>query len=358
MAWDDKRFSDQYSAAKAVLAKSKDFNPEWQKLIDGLYRLMMPTGFLGGRAEYLNDLRRQIKTSSNNGKICPADEAILRACACWLDAMPATFDAAGRARAAALKFLMHTYLMRERGGHKVWILSLPNAFNDWPHWELQTGSAQQVCQLLLAHEERFSAEQKKHLSNASQEALRWCHKAKILLSSAATNMVARKTVKRWFADENSTDDQLTATISTLLAGFKSLIFTLNKGLLITDFPTLRNAKPGSMEYDLLMLSAFVWPTSDREALSVVYVEDAFFNGNRDLPGQAYWTRILIHELSHLICNTCDVDNVRYAWYGIGPNRARFSAEKALSNADSWAFFAGDCANALDASAVAIALRQR
>ena len=60
--------------------------------------------------------------------------------------------------------------------------------------------------------------------------------------------------------------------------------------------------------------------------------------------QANWTRIVVHELSHLISGTVDHDD-RYAHSGIGVH-AGFPASKAINNADSWAFFAADCAGVL------------
>ena len=84
-------------------------------------------------------------------------------------------------------------------------------------------------------------------------------------------------------------------------------------------------------------------------MDVVYVESAFFDdlAGNVLRGQANWTRILVHELSHLVCGTHDVNDghVRYAWSGIGPH-AGYPGTATIRNADNWAFFAADCAGAL------------
>ncbi|HEY9023137.1 MAG TPA: M35 family metallo-endopeptidase, partial [Burkholderiaceae bacterium] len=97
-----------------------------------------------------------------------------------------------------------------------------------------------------------------------------------------------------------------------------------------------------------------------EGMDVVYVEGAFFDdlAGNVLRGQANWTRILVHELSHLVCGTHDVNDgqSRYAWSGIGPHAGYPSAET-IRNADNWAFFAADCAGALTAGQRATALRR-
>jgi hypothetical protein len=83
-------------------------------------------------------------------------------------------------------------------------------------------------------------------------------------------------------------------------------------------------------------------------MDVVYIESSFFkNGGNVLAGQKNWTRIMVHELSHLVCGTTDVDNgnARYAWYGIGPH-AGYPGSDCIRNAENWAFFAADCAGQL------------
>ena len=56
---------------------------------------------------------------------------------------------------------------------------------------------------------------------------------------------------------------------------------------------------------------------------------------------------MLHELTHLVCGTTDVENgdSRYAWYGIGPH-AGYPGAECVTNADNWAFFAADCAGVL------------
>lgn len=95
-----------------------------------------------------------------------------------------------------------------------------------------------------------------------------------------------------------------------------------------------------------------------EGMDVVYVESNFFT--RDSGGvifdQDNWTRIIVHELSHLVAGTVD-HHARYAHSGIGVHPG-FSAYKAVNNADSWAFFAADCAGVLTAGHRLQALAER
>lgn len=70
-----------------------------------------------------------------------------------------------------------------------------------------------------------------------------------------------------------------------------------------------------------------------------------------LSGPKNWARIIVHELTHLDCSTTDEN---YAWAGIRPGK-NITTEQAVKNADSWAYFAADCANALTESEIKNAL---
>jgi hypothetical protein len=123
---------------------------------------------------------------------------------------------------------------------------------------------------------------------------------------------------------------------------------LNKGnFIVTDWVPFRGTSDVD-EADFLASEAFTF-AGNHEGMDVVYIESNFFvdNPGNILPGQANWTRIIVHELSHLVCGTDDVQNgqARYAWYGIGPH-AGYPGAECARNADNWAFFAADCAGAL------------
>lgn len=81
-------------------------------------------------------------------------------------------------------------------------------------------------------------------------------------------------------------------------------------------------------------------------IRVVYIESAFFADKNVLGGKKNWTRILVHEMAHV---ELGVDDHRYAHDALGmkPERSNFSTDTCLDNAESWAFFAADCAGAVD-----------
>jgi hypothetical protein len=198
--------------------------------------------------------------------------------------------------------------------------------------------------------------QKKDLIAATQHSLAWCQRTNMILSQAGSKSDRNKAaalaiVQRWFADPSTTQTELDKYIATLSTGFKSITSTLNKGsMILTDWVPLRSASTAD-EIKFLNSEAFTF-ASHYEGLDVVYIEKSFFTNHPGnvINGSRNWTRILVHELTHLVCGTQDVNKgqTRYAWYGIGPH-AGFLGSDAIKNADSWAFFCADCAGALTKS---------
>lgn len=354
MAWHDQRFSDQYKAAQQTLKNSASFDGDWKSLVESLHKLLTDTGFDTGRASALNDLRKKVTQGASKGFLrghakITADEGILQGANATSDKATAIPDQAARQRAAALKFLQHVYLLKRFGSHKVWVHSLPNEFDDWAHQALDVQDAGKIKRLLRADNERFTAAQKRDLSDATQMALRWCHLTLTVLVGAGAKKPKDKhvaLVKRWFAEPDLDDKGLQVVVAKLTVGFKAITAAINRGQMVfTDFPALRGGSTAEIQ-SLLDSEAFVWALAGREQLDVVYVENDFFGTQNVLQGRVNWARIIIHELSHLVCGTDDVEpGPRYSWYGIGPN-PNFRSTDTVKNADSWAFFAADCANAL------------
>ena len=131
-------------------------------------------------------------------------------------------------------------------------------------------------------------------------------------------------------------------VGELQAGFKKVTATMNSNQLIfTDMPSIRGATSGE-DYDLLSAYAFVF-ASRWEKLPIVYIENAFFGQHRSpLPDPTLWALTVVHEITHIDCGTKDH---RYDNAGLkcGP---MFDPDRAVENADSWAYFCADCANAL------------
>ncbi len=165
-------------------------------------------------------------------------------------------------------------------------------------------------------------------------------------------------VKRWFADPATTEVELTAYISRLALGFKAIIAMLNKGQFVpSDWVPLRTATTAD-DIAFIDSEAFTF-SGGGEGMNVVYIERSFFQNHAGsvLAGHKNWTRVVVHELTHLVCRTEDVNigQTRYAWYGIGPH-AGYPGSAAIRNADNWAFFAADCGGVLTDGERAQALR--
>jgi hypothetical protein len=345
-------FKWQYDYAKKQLQNLNNYDADWQSTIQALKDLLDPGGFDRTKASALDTLRT--KAHQAGGKRVSIDLGLLNAVNAFNDGAAVVSDAA-KLRASALKFLTHVYLLHTSGKRSLWIHSLPNEFLHWPsiHFNSWVSTDAALKDLLKSNREHFSEAHKKDLASAAQYALAWCHKTNMILAQAASKSDKGKDgalaiVKRWFADPATTEADLNKYIATLSAGFKSITATLSKGsMILTDWVPLRSA---STEEEIRFLNSEAFTFASRyEGLDVVYIEKSFFvdHPGNVLKGSKNWTRILVHELTHLVCGTEDVTRgqARYAWYGIGPH-AGFPGSDAVRNADSWAFFCTDCAGLL------------
>jgi len=193
--------------------------------------------------------------------------------------------------------------VRAQGGAQSVVASRASAYTD-------TG-------LLRSHNEVFSEEQKKYLAASTQQALAWCQKVSIVLGNAGQSLSGKagskgsdavNLVKRWFADPGTSGPDLAGYIATLSTGFKAMIAMLNKGhFVLTDWVPLRPASTQD-EMNFLMSEAFTFP-SRGEGMDTVYIERSFFTNDAGgvVHGQKNWTRVVLHELTHLVCGTEDVN---------------------------------------------------
>lgn len=366
--WDSK-FKVEYDTVKATLAGTGEFAADWRDLVRSLHQLMGAGGFDAGKENALGQLRLKVSKGPSQTTV-GEDQGILQAAGAWVESGAGTLTAAAKKRAAALKFLRHVYLQNKAGNRKVWVFALPTAWTNWPtrHVAAAGTTVGAVKTMLLASSEHFSDQQKRFLGNATQESLAWCQKVGIVLANARAtaspgvaspvrdNAVAM--VRRWFADPAVDASTLATMIGTLDTGFKKIIAMLNKGnFIVTDWVPFRGTNDVD-EAGFLASEAFTFG-GNHEGLDVVYIESNFFvdNPGNVIAGQANWTRIMVHELTHLVCNTDDVQNgqTRYAWYGIGPH-AGYPGAQCVKNADNWAFFAADCGGALTDGQRAAALK--
>lgn len=360
MPWYSAKYTFEYDRTRTALGQ-QGFATAFASLGVSLSKAMGTAGFEASGAASLDQLRAFLSTPR------PGDPPSASEATRLLDAVGATpaLSASERQRAAAVKMLRHTYLVRQRGGQSTWMLSLPDDFTQWPEAALGAATADAAKDLLGSSNEHFSGVDLQNLSDGMQDALRWCQKAMFVLGqlqgSGQGKADAMALVRRWFAEPATTDTEAAAAGATLLRGFKTIAGALNRNqVILTDFVPLRGAAPGSDEEGYLDSEAFVFALSGRERLDVVYIERDFFRPGGTVAGKGNWSRILVHEMSHLVVGTADVPagaDSRYAWYGIAPN-PNFTAAEALTNADNWAFFAADCAGALSPGERTAALRVR
>ncbi len=366
----NRKFRSEYDAARAVLTAAEAFEPGWQPVVTQLASMMGRDGFDVGRAEALVELRRRATQGPDATRVDEA-EGLLRAALPTGEGGLVPEDA--RRRAAAIKLLHHVHLESRSGSRGVWIVALPSAFTDWPSAQFADEAANLAGarKLLASRHEHFDAAQRRWLGVATLQGLGWCQRAAIVLADARRPRAgapaereqaradARALVRRWFVEPAASETAIDRLVATLARGFKDIVASLNRGrFVITDWVPFRAAN-GAAEAEFLRTEAFAFRARS-EGMDVVYVESAFFDdvAGNVLRGQANWTRILVHELSHLVCGTQDVNDgqARYAWSGIGPH-AGYPSAATIRNADNWAFFAADCAGALTAGQRETALRR-
>jgi hypothetical protein len=337
------QFSQAYETMRTTLA-SRDFSKEkdWQSVITHARKLVTPTGFEASEASVTEDLRTRLRKAHAKG----TTEAVSIYAGAG-ETLSGTGAGAligpelGK-RLGVLKTLRHTYLSKRWGGHKEWVVSIPKSYRDWPTNALQGGLGL-VTNLLNDVDENFSAEDKKNIKDASQHAMRWVQRAMIVAASPK-KQANLALIARWFADSSSTDAQVDVMASTLNAGLKKLAARIKSGTLIYVDSVSERGTPENVGTE-----AFFW----NEAMNVIYIEQEFFKPGNTLTGMTNWTRILVHEMTHMELRTKDH---AYEWQGMAP--AVLGSAKTIENADSWAWFCADCAGALTQAQIDNALARR
>lgn len=366
----DYHFRWQYDWAKTMLSDASKFNPEYVSILIDIQKLMSESGFEPAHAGVLDRLRAKIAAGCKGQTVTDAGQSILYAVGIPLDdGKKGPIEHVAKMAASALKLLQHVYMIEHAGNRHVCICSLPKSFYHWPslqmHETVTTKSG--AHRLLNSQREQFTALQKKQLVGACTRALAWAQRTNMVLALAASKDSAnatqreemQKIVRCWFADPSTTQKDLEKYIGILRRGFKAITARLTCGkFVLVDWVPLRRAASDA-EQAQLKAAAFVLP-EQRDSLDVIYIESGFFDTVGDvLQGPKFWSRVILHELSHLICKTDDIATgkiKRYAKTGIGPH-AGFLASEAIKNADNWAMFSIDCAMALTESERRHALRK-
>jgi hypothetical protein len=335
-------FDTAYDATTLAIFKSGySVAAPWPGLVRQLRALADRNGFNDDAEQSLGHLREAIAVLKREG----ASEGAALATGAGLPAdglAGARPGAEAVQRCAALKTLRHTYFLRKRGAHKVWVVAIPKSYDSWPDRHLDCGP-RDFLPRLDDEDEQFDAAARKCISDATQTGLRWVLKAQALLGDLSSGSPGRVLLERWFADEDTTEDELLAFGAALQSGLKKIAFRLGCGTLtVTDFVPIRRSTHAK-DLDLVQSNAFVLAGIGQD---VIYVEPPFFSRPACSVFQNdadHWARIVVHELSHREARTQDK---RYGWEGLRPDAASLPHAAARVNADSWAIFVADAAGAM------------
>jgi Lysine-specific metallo-endopeptidase len=321
------RFSEAYTKAREVLNKRK-YTEDWQKFLTSNINPVLGADAPDyQKATALDTFRTKLAGAAKDGKTGAAAA----------DGVAATIVQAAKvdetdfpARAATLKLLKHLYWVRKRGAQDVWVYAPPKAYQKWVYEEIE-GTEAQVKTKLKEETEVYSDDERNTMCDALQLALKWTQDAFRKLGEGSEE--TKKLVKEWFADEDTTDEQITAALTTLKEGYKKIAGVCNSNtLILSDEPRDRN-KGGWKDW------AFVYKS---ERMDVLYIQGAFLKSGSS--GRLWMCALtIIHEISHRAVGT---DDNRYDTDGIKPSKGTLSHAKALNNADTWGYFAADLAGAL------------
>jgi hypothetical protein len=324
-----RQFSDEYQWARGHL-RNGTFSDTAKTLVGGLKLLLDADGFNATHGSKLDTLRQWME---KNGEVAGHKS------------LAGTTDNASE-RIAAIKFLRHIHMVHKRGEHAVWVGAMPKAYRRWPSAILVGQTDVEFDRRLAFKTEYFSDAEMQALSVASQKALAWTMKA---VATCATDddgpaKNGPKLIRRWFCGAAASDTEVEKVRAKLKDGYAKIANAANGNkLILTDYPEGRSSST----------NASINPRDRDSGLPVVKVYAGFFSG-KDVPltGSDNAARIIVHELSHLVMRT---DDERYRHARDRKNRRlglmpggddAFGPEQALNNADSWAFFAADCAGAL------------
>ncbi len=319
-------FSEAFDKARTVI-KDQKFEEAWQKFLKDeakVSELLEESGPNHARADALEKIRNRLSSMSRGavgafflgGGVA---DTIVKA------SKNGTKDGKDAERAATLKMLRHLYLSTQRGAQDVWSYAGPKAFAKWVYDEI-AGDEKAYKAKLGKDTEVYSKGERKMMCEALALALEWSlfAVAKLGFGDATTKAV----VKRWFGDENTTDAQITTAIATLKEGFQKIANVANSNKLIFSDDPIDRSKGGWKDW------AFVYKA---EKLNVVYLQGAFLKAGNS--GKLWMCALtIIHELSHKVVGTKDN---RYDYDGLKPSSTGLPHDKAMENADSWAYFAVD-----------------
>lgn len=323
-------FTEVYNKSVELL-KSPGMDDSWKTIEANLKVLLEDDGPNATKAKVLDDLRDQLKKASKGkavAKTAMAEEIIKAS---------KTGATGYQDRAALIKTMQHFHMVAKKGGQSIWVVDPPKAFSTWPYDQLAGKNEVDLKTELSADTEVFGSGNRKMMSDSLQLARKWSADVQVKLGTP--NAKTLEKVKRWFHAEGASAEDVAATAATLFEGFKKVHATCNSSRVIfSDRPHLR----ASGTWDNVYASV-----NAGDVMPVIYIFQVFLKaGKRNALGSIpkLWLCALtvVHELTHKLVRT---EDIRYDDDGLKPG-ASFTAEQALKNADSWAYFAADMVGAL------------
>ncbi len=334
-------FEAVYNAtSEGVKSKGYAKLDPWIVLIPKLGTLC-DTTFEATHASSLEDLRNATKTHS--GKAGSYGAFLLSSSGLSATSTTAPTEEQTK-RIAALELLSHTYFHSTKGKEAVWIVSVPKHYTAWPHVELANKPIGTILATLdIGGDEKFSFADRRHIATAAQTGLAWTQKALIALDNVKSGSSTMEKLKRWFGNGSTTEVELTNFADTLRPALRKIAVKLNGGtVIVTDLVAIRTSANVN-DIKARRSNAFV---AKAEKQDVIYIEEGFFTPSARNVFQSsagHWARIMVHEMTHREGGTVDK---RYGWAGIGPSTGKISPTDAMVNADSWAIFVADAAEAM------------
>lgn len=333
-------FTEVYEKSIQLL-QSPCIHEDWKEIETGMKALLQADGPSVDKAKVLEDLRDRLRAAAKKSLGISAT-----AKAKEMARVSLPNKTGFQERAALLKQMKHFYLVAKKGNQSIWVVDQPKSYGQW-NYDLFNGKSEvELTSSLAKGSEVFGPGNRRMMSDSLQLARKWSADTEVKLSTKSAETLA--IVRRWFHQEGASDEAVEATRLTLLDGFKKITAACNSGKVIfSDRPHLR----ASGDYDNTYASV-----NAGDNMAVIYIYQVFLKtGKRNISGNIpkLWLCALtvIHELTHKLKST---EDIRYDYQGLKPSAA-FPTEKAIINADSWAYFCGDVLGSVPKSAMNEAL---
>jgi hypothetical protein len=315
-------FTEVYDKSVDLL-RAPSLDASWKVVETELKALLGTDGPSVDKAGVLDNLRNLLKESGKGKPVARTAVAteIVKACKPGANGF--------QERAALIKTMQHFYIVGQKGAQSIWVLDPPRGFVAWPY-DLLAGKSEPDLKTALEDDvEVFGADHRKMMSDA--------------LQLASPSAVTLEKVRLWFHLANSAPADVEASAVVLADGCKLIHAACNSSRVIfSDRPHLR----ASGEWDNVYASV-----NAQDVMPVIYIFQVFLetgrrHGSGSIPMLWLCALTVIHELSHKLLRT---EDLRYDDQGLRPGTG-FTAEQALKNADSWAYFVADLLGAVPRAA--------